>query len=54
VSLEREMFPAWIGGRGLYGYRGGGHFLDIGTPGDYETAGQFFAEDTTAWHRDVP
>ncbi len=34
VSLEREIFPAWIG-RGLYGYRGEGRFLDIGTPEDY-------------------
>jgi len=42
VSLEREMFPAWIG-RGLYGYRSEGRFLDIGTPEAYNTAEQFFA-----------
>jgi len=41
VSLEREIFPAWIG-RGLYGYRNGGHFLDIGTPEAYATAQSFF------------
>src|SRR5215831_6990757 len=35
VSIERELFPAWVG-RGLYGYQGGGRFLDIGTPEAYE------------------
>jgi len=42
VSLEREMFPAWISG-GLYGYRNNGRFLDIGTPDDYALAESFFA-----------
>jgi len=41
VSLEREMFPAWIS-RGLYGYRGEGRFLDIGMPEEYAMAEQFF------------
>lgn len=41
VSLEREMFPAWIG-RGLYGYRGAARFLDIGTPEAYALAEHFF------------
>jgi NDP-sugar pyrophosphorylase family protein len=41
VSLEQEMFPAWIGG-GLHGYRSEGRFLDIGTPEGYRTAKQFF------------
>jgi len=41
VSLERDLFPAWIG-RGLYGYPGKGRFLDIGTPESYEIAGEFF------------
>jgi len=40
VSLEHQMFPAWIG-RGLYGYRSRGGFLDIGIPEAYATAGQF-------------
>jgi NDP-sugar pyrophosphorylase family protein len=34
VSLEREMFPAWIA-QGLWGYRGPGRVLDIGTPESY-------------------
>ena len=38
VSLEREVFPAWIG-RGLYGCRfPEATFLDIGTPEDYACA----------------
>jgi NDP-sugar pyrophosphorylase family protein len=42
VSLEREVFPAWVG-RGLYGWRGGGRFIDIGTPDSYAEAARFFA-----------
>jgi NDP-sugar pyrophosphorylase family protein len=41
VSLEREVFPAWIG-RGLCGHRGPGPFLDIGTPESYREAERFF------------
>ena len=37
VSLEREMFPAWLDG-GVYGYRSRGQFLDIGTPDSYARA----------------
>lgn len=44
VSLEREMFPSWVG-RGLYGYRSEGRFLDIGTPETYAMAELFFAQD---------
>jgi NDP-sugar pyrophosphorylase family protein len=44
VSLEREIFPGRIG-RGLYGYRTEGHFLDIGTPEAYEEAQRFFAPE---------
>lgn len=44
VSLEQEMFPAWIG-QGLYGYRDAGRFLDIGMPEAYAAAEQFFAPD---------
>jgi NDP-sugar pyrophosphorylase family protein len=40
VSLEREMFPSWIGGP-FYGYESGGRFLDIGTPEDYAEAETF-------------
>lgn len=45
VSLEQEMFPAWIG-QGLYGYRSEGRFLDIGTPEAYTLAEQFFSSET--------
>jgi len=45
VSLERQVFPAWIG-RGLYGYRNQGRFLDIGTPEAYAVAQRFFASET--------
>lgn len=41
VSLEREMFPAWIG-RNIYGYRSAGRFIDIGTPERYASAERFF------------
>lgn len=43
VSIERQMFPAWIG-RGLHGYQEGRQFLDIGTPESYAQAEQFFKE----------
>jgi NDP-sugar pyrophosphorylase family protein len=42
VSLEREMFPLWIG-EGLFGFRCTGAFLDIGTPESYAAAEAFFA-----------
>lgn len=41
VSLEREVFPAWVG-HGLYGYRGHGRLVDIGTPEGYSLAETFF------------
>ena len=37
VSIEREIFPAWIG-RGLSGYRSDGKLLDIGVPDAYARA----------------
>lgn len=37
VSLEEEMFPAWVG-RGLYAWSGASRFLDIGTPESYAAA----------------
>ncbi|MFH1314584.1 MAG: nucleotidyltransferase family protein [Candidatus Eisenbacteria bacterium] len=40
VSLERAVFPTWIGRR-LYGYRCEGRFLDIGTPETYAAAERF-------------
>jgi len=47
VSLEREVFPAWIC-RELYSYRSEGRFLDIGTPEAYALAEQFFAAEVSA------
>jgi histidinol-phosphate phosphatase family protein len=42
VSIEREMFPKWIGGD-LSGYRPkDARFLDIGVPDAYEQAPAFF------------
>ncbi|HEV3259961.1 MAG TPA: nucleotidyltransferase family protein [Gemmataceae bacterium] len=42
VSLEREMLPAWIDQRRVYGLRCPGRFLDIGTPDSYAQATSFF------------
>ena len=42
VSLEREVFPRWVG-RGLYGFETGSRFMDIGTPDAFAGAGSFFA-----------
>jgi len=41
VSLERELFPAWLGT--LRGHTCRGVFLDIGTPEAYGRAAGFFA-----------
>ena len=43
VSLEKEMFPAWIEA-GLYGHRVRARFLDIGTVESYNRAGHFFSK----------
>jgi NDP-sugar pyrophosphorylase family protein len=45
VSLERELFPFWIGRKAFYGFRGPTHFLDIGTPESYREAEIFFAPE---------
>jgi len=42
VSIEREVFPAWVG-RGLYGCPLGGRFLDFGTPEALAELPAFFA-----------
>lgn len=34
-SLEKDLFPKAIAEGMLYGYQGGGHFIDIGTPESY-------------------
>jgi histidinol-phosphate phosphatase family protein len=41
LSLEYDVFPQWVG-RGLYGWRTAGRFIDIGTPEDFYRAGDFF------------
>jgi NDP-sugar pyrophosphorylase family protein len=41
VSLEKEMFPSWLG-QGLLGFRQPGRFIDIGTPESYREADAFF------------
>jgi NDP-sugar pyrophosphorylase family protein len=41
VSLEREAFPAWLGGP-FYGFAADAPFLDIGTPETYAAAPAFF------------
>ena len=43
VSLEREMFPTWVG-QGLYGYPGGKRFIDIGIAESYAAAPRFFTD----------
>ena len=43
VSLERDVFPNWIG-KGLYAFSGGRHFLDIGTPESFARAESYLRE----------
>jgi NDP-sugar pyrophosphorylase family protein len=43
VSLEREVFPSWVG-KGLCGRRVQGRFIDIGTPESYALAAEFFSK----------
>ena len=37
ISLENEIFPA-LAGHGLYGFKTGGSFIDIGVPADFASA----------------
>ncbi|HBI41629.1 MAG TPA: galactokinase [Planctomycetales bacterium] len=41
VSLEREMLPAWIDSKTVYGHRRARPFLDVGTPESYLSAATF-------------
>ncbi len=43
LSLERDVFPRWIAGEGLSGWRSGGQLLDIGIPESYAQAADFLA-----------
>lgn len=42
VSIEREVFPAWLDGR-LHAWKCSGRFIDIGTPESLASADRFFA-----------
>lgn len=44
ISLEKEVFPAWIGKK-FYGFQSAGQFIDIGTPESYAEANHFFSMD---------
>lgn len=46
VSIEREIFPAWLDGR-LRGWKCDGRFIDIGTPESLASADEFFARPKT-------
>ncbi len=43
VSLERDIFPKWMGA-GLFGYPKGQEFFDIGTPDSYANAEVIFSD----------
>lgn len=43
ISLEKDMFPTWVGKR-LYGYKSNGGFIDIGIPESYKEAEDFFSQ----------
>ncbi len=43
ISFEKDIFPNWIG-KDLYGFKGQGNFIDIGTPKSYKEAQKFFSE----------
>jgi D-glycero-alpha-D-manno-heptose 1-phosphate guanylyltransferase len=45
VSLEHDVFPAWVG-KGLYAHAAPGAFIDIGTPDAYSAAELFFTRQT--------
>lgn len=42
MSLEREVFPAWVARGKVFAHCTRGAFLDIGTPESYARAEQFF------------
>lgn len=42
ISLERDVLPLLVG-HGLYGFKTGRQFIDIGTPQSYAAAEEFFA-----------
>lgn len=42
VSIEKEIFPGLVG-RGFYGFKTVGNFIDIGTPATHARAAQLFS-----------
>lgn len=46
VSIERGVFPGLVGS-GLYGYRAGGRFIDMGLPESFAAAQHFFPVENT-------
>lgn len=48
ISLEREIFPRWVG-KGFFGFCApDGKFIDIGTPQSFEQAQDMFDEPSAA------
>lgn len=45
LSLEREVFPAWVTAPGLWGWPSGGRLLDIGLPESYARAAEFLERE---------
>jgi NDP-sugar pyrophosphorylase family protein len=45
MSLERDLFPAWVHGKRCFGFACRARFLDIGTPESYAEAEAFFAPE---------
>ncbi len=43
LSLERDLFPAWVDFKQIYDFRCAGRFLDIGTPEAYAQVDSFFS-----------
>lgn len=52
ISLERDVFPAWIDA-GLGGFPCAGPFIDIGTPDTYREAAEFFSHLEERYTRDA-
>ena len=43
ISLEKDMLPIWAQQGRLFGYPGGGQFIDVGIPESYRDAERFFS-----------
>lgn len=42
ISLERDLMPSWVALGEVFGFTGGGRFIDIGIPESYAEAQKFF------------